>query len=307
MTEYFGCGFARVAVRQSFFKPNGKVEYDQELRWKSYLSQFRSPHCDRFVVADKKAYDKRSKALSLHFKKWKTKDKSQYIEHFSQGNWDSLPELEKKQHERVNCQACDVHHYSFQTLFPSRGKNSSIGLQDTVKKTQKRVLQPSNAVNVKPTLKAIKKAVGKMYDGINGPFKELFGMSFAKAQTKTPELNLQEKKSPAELKKERREKLRTEKRQIEEQWSKRDCDTMLGTRQTYSQRQEQRLALFFETPEEADNRAAKRKSLEDHGHRKRKRHSPKPEDLDFDKEALLKEVNEMKDGDRVSISFQMAL
>ena len=225
MTEYFGCGFARVAVRQSFFKPNGKVEYDQELRWKSYLSQFRSPHCDRFVVADKKAYDKRSKALSLHFKKWKTKDKSQYIEHFNQGNWDSLPELEKKQHERVNCQACDVHHYSFQTLFPSRGKNSSIGLQDTVKKTQKRVLQPSNAVNVKPTLKAIKKTVGKNYDGINGPFKELFGMSFAKAQTKTPELNLQEKKSPAELKKERREKLRTEKRQIEEQWSKRDCDT----------------------------------------------------------------------------------
>ena len=197
MTEYFGCGFARVAVRQSFFKPNGKVEYDQELRWKSYLSQFRSPHCDRFVVADKKAYDKRSKALSLHFKKWKTKDKSQYIERVSQGNWDSLPELEKKQHERVNCQACDVHHYSFQTLFTSRDKNSSIGLQDTVKKTQKRVLQPSNAVNVKPTLKAIKKAVGKIYDGINGPFKELFGTSFAKAQTKTPELNLQEKKIPS--------------------------------------------------------------------------------------------------------------
>jgi len=137
-------------------------------------------------------------------------------------------------------------------------------------------------------------------------------MSFAKAQTKTPELNLQDKKNPlkkqrrAELKKQRREKLRTEREQIEEQWSKRDCDTMLGTWQTYSQRQEQRLALFFEAPEEADNRAAKWKSLEDHGLRKRKRHSPKPEDLQFDKEGVLQEVNEMKDGDRVSISFQMA-
>ena len=81
---------------------------------------------------------------------------------------------------------------------------------------------------------------------------------------------------------------------------------MLGTWQTYSQRQEQRLALFFETPEEADNRATKRKSLEDHDLRKRKQHSPKPEDLQFDKEGLLQEVNEMKDGDRVSILFQMA-
>ena len=43
------------------------------------------------------------------------------------------------------------------------------------------------------------------------------------------------------------------------------------------------LALFFESPEKADNRAAKRKSLEDHGLYRRKQHSPKPEDLEFDK------------------------
>ena len=213
----------------------------------------------------------------------------------------------KKQHQRVNCQACDVHHYAFQTLLPPWGKKSSNGLQNVVNRTQKRVLQPSNASDVRPTLKAIKKAVSIIYNEIDGPFKELFGMSFAKAQTKTSELNLQEKKSQAQLKKERREKLRTEKKQIEEQWSKRDCDTMLGTRQTYSQRQEQRLALFFETPDEAENRAAKRKSLEDHGLRKKKRHSPKPEDLEFDKEGLLQEVNGMKDGDRVSILLQIAL
>lgn len=111
-------------------------------------------------------------------------------------------------------------------------------------------------------------------------------MSFAKAQTKTPELCLQEKKSQAELKKQRREKQRTEKKQMEEHWSKRDCDTMLTTRQTYMQRQEQRLALFFETPEDAEDRSAKRKGLEDHGVLKRKRHSPKPEDLQFDKDGL---------------------
>ena len=68
---------------------------------------------------------------------------------------------------------------------------------------------------MKPTLKAITKAAHKIYNEINQPFKELFGMSFAKAQTKTPELGLQEKKSTAQLKKERQEKLRQEKKLIE--------------------------------------------------------------------------------------------
>ena len=128
-------------------------------------------------------------------------------------------------------------------------------------------------------------------------------MSFAKAQTKTPELGLEEKKSTAQLKKQQREKLRQEKKLIEGEWSKRDCDTMLATRQTYKQRQEQRLALFFETPDEAENRAAKRKNLEELGVCKQKRHSPNPDDLEFDKDGLLKEVKGMKDGDKVSISL----
>ena len=202
-------------MRQSFFKPNDKAEYDQEVCWKSYLAHFKGPHSNRFAVASKKDYDKRSKAPSLHFKKWKTGSRQRRrvnitVDHFSQRNRESLPELEKKkQHQRVNCQACDVHHYAFQALLPSWGKKSSNGLQNVVNRTQKRVLQPSNPSNVRPTLKAIKRTVSIIYNEIDGPFKELFSMSFAKAQTKTSELNLQEKKYQAQLKKERREKLRS--------------------------------------------------------------------------------------------------
>ena len=103
----------------------------------------------------------------------------------------------------MNCQGCAVHHSTFHSLFPSWGKDISLKLQ-AINKTQSRVLKPSNATNVKPTLKAIKQAATKIYEDINGPFQELFGMSFAKAQTKTPELRLQEKKSQAELRKQRR-------------------------------------------------------------------------------------------------------
>ena len=75
---------------------------------------------------------------------------------------------------------------------------------------------------------------------------------------------------------------------------------MLSCRQTYSQQQEQRLSLFFESPGDAEQRANKRKQQEEEGQRKRKRHSPRPEDLDFDKDGLLAKVNKMSDGERVS-------
>lgn len=102
------------------------------------------------------------------------------------------------------------------------------------------------------------------------------------------------------MKKEKRKKSRVDKSSIQEKWSEKDCDTMLATRQTYSQRQEQRLSLFFESPEEAQQRANKRKRQEEEGQRKKKRHSPSPEDLDFDKDGLLEKVNTMRDGERVS-------
>lgn len=78
-----------------------------------------------------------------------------------------------------------------------------------------------------------------------------------------------------------------------------DCNTMLATRQTYSQRQQQRLLLPFETREDAENWANKRALLEEQGQCKKKTHSPKPDNLDFDKDGLVEEVNAMKDGERV--------
>ena len=77
---------------------------------------------------------------------------------------------------------------------------------------------------------------------------------------------------------------------------------MLSTRQTYKRRQEQHLALFFETPDEAKDRAAKRKNLEKQGANKRNRHSPRPDDLEFDKDGLLQEIKGVKDGDKFSVS-----
>ena len=300
MALTFGCGFARVAVKSSYLKPNGKVEYDQEQRWKRYSDIFQGEHKKRFEV-DQYSFNKRSKSIVLHFKRWKTSEREKYIEHFSPKNWEKLTEHEKRQHCRSQCKACDVHHFSFQSLFPMWGcKTNSLTSDDIYKKINSRVLKASSAGNVKVTKKALKAATKEVYEKINAPFEKTFGVTFVVAQTSLPELNVQVKKSRVELKREMRNKSRAEKKNIQDQWAQKECDTMLGTRQTYSQRQEQRLSLYFESKEDAENRSNKRSLAEEQGQRKKKRHSPKPDDLEFDKDGLLEEVNAMKDGERVS-------
>ena len=91
--EFFGCGFARVAVKHSFTNP--KVEYDQDIRLKKYLTVFEG-HLERYEV-DKHSYDKRSKSLVHHFGKWKLKtNKDKYTEHFSPSNWEKTERLRKE-------------------------------------------------------------------------------------------------------------------------------------------------------------------------------------------------------------------
>lgn len=46
---------------------------------------------------------------------------------------------------------------------------------------------------VKPTQKAIKTAVKHIYSKVNGHFEKIFKVSFAEAQTKVKELQLQKK------------------------------------------------------------------------------------------------------------------
>ena len=110
-------------------------------------------------------YTKRSKALEHHFKRWKTTIKKTYIEHFSQTNWEKLTEHEKKQHSLANCKACDVHHFSYQSLFPLWGnKTKTVTREGIYKQINSRILKESSAGNVKVTKKALKSATKEVYD-----------------------------------------------------------------------------------------------------------------------------------------------
>ncbi len=118
--------------------------------------------------------------------------------------------------------------------------------------------------------------------------RKSFGVPFAKAQTKTPGLFLQEKKSRAELKKEQREKLATEKGRWRSNGEK-GTETLCWPLSKHTSSDTSSALPYFWKPQR----------LEDHGLCKRRQHSPSQEYLQFDKDGLPQEVNAMNDEDRL--------
>ena len=182
-----------------------------------YSEIFQRVHKSRFEV-DKSLYTNRSNVLEHHFKRWKTTTKKTYIEHFSQTNWEKLTENEKKQHSLANCKACDVHRFSYQSLFPLWGnKTNTITHEGIYKQINSRILKQSSAGNVQVKKKLSKVPQKRCMRKINTAFEKTFGVSFAIAQTSVPELNVKVKKSRAELKKEKKNQSRACKKHIEQQ------------------------------------------------------------------------------------------
>ena len=73
MAGVFDCGFARVAVKQSFIKASGKPEMDKAKRLESYLAFFGGQHEQNFEI-DPKKFNARSITLVKSFNKRYKKD-----------------------------------------------------------------------------------------------------------------------------------------------------------------------------------------------------------------------------------------
>ena len=293
MAGVFSCGFARVAVKESFLAVKTK---DKAGKYDYYISYFEDDYKENFAVT-KKAFYKKSAVLTNIFNQWiKTEDKQKYIQHFSKEAWNKLSLIQKLAHTATNCKACHVYHQSFQNTFPLKcHRLTKPTLVDVATKALPKL---------KPTKSAAKDTLVDWYNKCNDAFKEVYDMNIADGLTKLPHLNITHKKSASELKRVRRQNNMKQKSTIEQHWESMDADTLLGTRQSFSQRDQQRKALFFESPKEATKRSRKRKAQEEAGERVPKRHSPDPLAVDFDKEGLLEEVNNKEDGQMVCICIE---
>ena len=130
-------------------------------------------------------------------------------------------------------------------------------------------------------------------------------MDLSQAETKLPELQLQRKQSENQRKEQKRSLQRSDKNSMEQMLANTEADAVLSTRESLSQRGKKRKIQYFEDREEAQQRAKKRKEMEESGERKKKRHSPDPSTLNFDKEGLLETVRQMRHDDVVSLCAQL--
>ena len=190
MSSVFSCGFSRVAVKESFHKP-GSVAFESNpaQRWENHLKLLNELAHEKLAV-ERTLFVKKSRSVYDLFRKMNSQNRNEYLRYFSLTNWKALPDTQKSEHTRSNCDACQVHHFAMQAIFPNAEQLKPQKLvRDGLAQNES-----NGNVNVKPTQKAIKSATKHIYSKINVSFQKVFKVSFAEAQTKVKELKLQKKK-----------------------------------------------------------------------------------------------------------------
>ena len=111
-----------MAVKESFHKPPSVAkETDPDQRWKNYLGLLDESAKAKLAV-DRTLYMKKSRNIYDLFRKMSPEKRSEYLQYFSLKNWKALPESQKSEHTKSNCDACQVHHFAIQSFFPNGAK-----------------------------------------------------------------------------------------------------------------------------------------------------------------------------------------
>ena len=152
MSSVFSCGFSRVAVKESFHKP-GSVAYESNpaQRWENYLKLLDESAHEK-LAGERTLFVKKSRSVYDFFRKMNSQNRNEYLRYFSLTNWKALPETQKSEHTRSNCEACQVHHFAMQSIFPNAAQLKPQKLvRDGLAQNES-----NGNVNVKATQKAIK-------------------------------------------------------------------------------------------------------------------------------------------------------
>nr|XP_047131932.1 uncharacterized protein LOC124810996 [Hydra vulgaris] len=148
----------------------------------------------------------------------------------------------------------------------------------------------------------MKETCKSVLENINTSWNSLYDTPFLKVLSKLPSTNLVEKLSSADKKKKLRKSHRKLKATIENHWEKysKDTNTLFGVRQSRSSYLKIRSSLHFESKKDAVKRTTCFTS--NAIGQKRKRHSPNPNNIDFNKVEMLNEVQKMKKGSEINLS-----
>ena len=228
------CGFARVAalvLGKQVSTELVKEEYEGQAKfcarklqehYKRYTGLFKDQE-GAFLIEFTK-FRKKLPQLRDFFKSWNPQqkvEKEKYLNHFSPESRSQLPPERKKEHRLADCTGCQKRDAEFQAFFPVRSK------QFKGKTNKENIFSKSNNIKIpsvplkrrQPCSQTdVRKIAKGLYDRVNSAFEKICKISFATAMTKVPELELQRKKSPNELRKARRARYRKVKSNIEDTW-----------------------------------------------------------------------------------------
>ena len=226
------CGFARVSAWQIARQVDSEVKCKQDETAKMHQVRQNQERFDRFVAnfkgfenfnIDKYHFLKTIGSLRLKFRNWNPRliaERDKYTEAFSVKNWENMSHAQKCQHKLHDCNACMCSYSHLQSLFPVKSRAyHAIKKRTPLADITEVVHQQLQAVQGPAiTQKQAAETALALYNKINPTFEKNCSMSLAKALTKSPELQLEEKQSKSAKRKKRREHYRKAKEAVQEAW-----------------------------------------------------------------------------------------
>ena len=126
-----------------------------------------------------------------------------------------MPLALKTEHSFANCKGCYHRYPEVQALLPVKS-NQFVGLAK-----ENPFFIASKEAKIKPRKTGETKEIARaLYNKIDASFQKVCSTSFGEALTKLPELQLQKRKSPTEVKRERRAVYRSFRQKVEDEWEK---------------------------------------------------------------------------------------
>ena len=194
-------------------------------RFNRFVAVFAS--CKENFAIDLKGFRKILPDLRKKIAGWSRKihERNQYTATFNTKSWKRLPAAEQVKHTFQNCQACQDHFVAVQALFPVQSIRfapltrsdvapllSVVDSSTPVRGSLSKVCSKRSAVE---TARAI-------YHRINPSFESTCNMPLSAALVQVSELDIEEKKTKGEKRKERRRLYKKSKQATEAEWAKTD-------------------------------------------------------------------------------------
>ena len=227
------CGFARVAALELGRKVSGELLKEEKEGEAKFCARKLQEHYKRYTelfkeqegafAIDFAKFRRKLPQLRQFFRSWNPRlklEKERYMDHFSLESWSQLPLERKNEHRFADCTGCRKRDAEFQGLLPVRSKQFKGIAKENIYFKSNNVTIPASKLKRQQQISQndIKKIAKSLYDRVNLAFEKICHVPFATAITQVPELEIQKKKSPNDLRKARRQSYKKAKAKIEDAW-----------------------------------------------------------------------------------------